>query len=513
MRVRRRRATGAPEGFFQPLPVWVWSVVLFFAAVGGFSANPFLTPFSLLLLPVLASLLWFQGEPPVLLFACYFQWLQSSVAIFYTNFYGIALGSVPGGAQLVEATGLSLIGILVLAAGMRLALVKRDTHVTERAARESRQLQPAAIFTLYLAAFAGLYFAGRLAAFLPPLRQPLLAAGTIKWVMVFLLAYAVVKQRRGYALLAITVIVEFFTGILGFFSGFKGVFFVLLVVLPSAHFIFRGWRLAQFSLMAAMVLAFALIWTVIKTDYREFLNQGSRQQVVLVPVPERVAKLQSLVSGLTWPAIEAGLEDLILRVGYVNYFALTLANVPANLPHEHGKLWFGAVKHVLMPRLFYPDKPVINDSERTSLYSGVVVAGEEQGTSISIGYIGESYIDFGRVGMFAPILLLGLFYGGIYRFFVYSSRHTTLGYATATAILIFGAFNLETSNIKLVGGNLMAFLVMALFIKVMGAWLWRIATNPGVTLRPRRARGKAGGEATGGGQLLESPPGTRGTST
>ena len=156
VRVRRRRAPGAPQGFFQPLPLWVWSVVLFFAAVGGFSANPFLTPFSLLVLPVLASLLWFQGEPPVLLFACYFQWLQSSVAIFYTNFYGIALGSVPGGAQLVEATGLSLIGILVLAAGMRLALVKRDTHVTERAARESRQLQPAAIFTLYLAAFAGL---------------------------------------------------------------------------------------------------------------------------------------------------------------------------------------------------------------------------------------------------------------------------------------------------------------------------------------------------------------------
>lgn len=500
VRGRRRRAKGAPAGFFQPLPLWVWGVALLLAAVGGFSANPFLTPFSLLMLPVFASILWFQGEPPVLLFACCFQWLQASVAIYYTNFYGTPLASVPGGAQLVEATWLSLLGLLMLAVGMRLALLKRNPEVAGRAAAESRQLQPAAIFMLYLLSFVVLYLVGRAALLLPPLRQPLLALMTLKWVLVFLLAYAVVTQRRGYGLLTITVAVEFITGILGFFSGFKGVFFVLLVVLPSAHFIFRGWRLAQFGMVTALVLALALVWTVIKVDYREFLNQGSGQQVVIVPVPERIAKLQSLVGDLTWPAVEQGLEDLILRVGYVNFFALTLANVPENIPHEHGELWFDAVKHVLMPRFLFPDKAAISDSVRTSYYTGTMVAGEEQGTSISIGYIGESYIDFGRVGMFAPILLLGAFYGLIYRYFAHSSRRAALGFATATAILIFGAYSLETSNIKLVGGNLMALLVMGMFMKVMGEWIWRFVTNPGGTLRPQRQRmqrGAAAAAATG----------------
>ncbi len=79
-----------------------------------------------------------------------------------------------------------------------------------------------------------------------------------------------------------------------------------------------------------------------------------------------------------------------------------------------------------MPRFLFPDKPVLDDSERTRTYTGMNVAGMEQGTSIGIGYIGESYVDFGPVKMFAPIFLLGLLYGLIYRFFVTKTRYTLL---------------------------------------------------------------------------------------
>ena len=40
-----------------------------------------------------------------------------------------------------------------------------------------------------------------------------------------------------------------------------------------------------------------------------------------------------------------------------------------------------------------------------------MVAGKDRGTSISIGYVGESYIDFGYVGMFLRILGLGYAFG------------------------------------------------------------------------------------------------------
>ena len=179
---------------------------------------------------------------------------------------------------------------------------------------------------------------------------------------------------------------------------------------------------------------------------------------------------------------------MIMRMSYVSYFAMTLTHVPDVVPCEHGELWWGAVKHVFTPRLFFPDKPALDDSARAAYYTGLEVAGAEQGTSIGIGYMGESYIDFGPVGMFAPVFLLGIFYGLIYRFFVDHERHRVLGFAMATAILAFGACNIETSNIKLVGGNLMSLIVIGLFSKIAGEWFWRGLTHQDAPYRGGRRR-------------------------
>lgn len=468
----------------QPLPLWVWGVAILLAAWGASSANPLLTPAAILMLPVLTSLLWLRGEPPVLLFACAMQWVQATAAIFYTNVKGVPL-SVEwefGGAEIVKATWLSMAGVLVLAAGMRLALLRRKGGGAGQVQGEIARLQSGRICPLYLAAFLFFSLVESLAFRISALTQPLLAVTTLRWVLVFLLAYAVFTQRRQYALLAVVVSLEFFTGLLGFFSSFKNVLFVLLVALPSAPHFFRGTRLLQFSLVAVAVLVVGIVWTAIKGDYREFLNQGTGQQVVLAPVDQRVEKLGELLNGLNREKLESGWEDMILRSSYVKYFGQTIANVPSSLPYENGALWSGAVKHVLMPRFLFPNKAALDDSARASYYTGVEVAGADQGTSIGIGYMGESYIDFGPIGMFAPILFLGLFYGFIYRFFVYHHPVKVLGFAMATAILIFGAYTIETSNVKLIGGNLMGLIVMGLFAKVAGAWLWRQITSQPVRI-------------------------------
>ncbi len=53
------------------------------------------------------------------------------------------------------------------------------------------------------------------------------------------------------------------------------------------------------------------------------------------------------------------------------------------------------------------------------------MAGNDTGTSISIGYIGESYIDYGEIWMMMPIFLYGLwcrFYLQVVRTDVAGSR-------------------------------------------------------------------------------------------
>jgi hypothetical protein len=440
-----------------------------------FTANSWLTMGSVLMLPVLASLLWFAGEPPVLLFASLIQWLQAAVAIYYANYYNQSLADVNGIPEFYTATWLSLLGVLALAAGMRLAVWRR-VMLTAETDREAGRLEARKIFAVYLTAFVSFYFLGQVAYLIPALRQPLMALTTLRWVLVYLLFYTVLRQKRNYALLTAVMLLELVVGFLGFFSAFRGVFLILLVVLPTAQLVVTGWRVLQAVVIAIVLIALSVVWTVVKEEYRAFLNQDTNEQVVMGSVSERIEKLTALTGELNGSKIQDGLDRLILRVSYVNYFALCLINVPANVPHENGKLWMEAFEHVLMPRFLFPDKAALDDSVRTSHYTGLQVAGQESGSSIGIGYIGESYVDFGKAGMFAPIFLLGVFFGLIYRYFT-RYRHATLGFAMGTAILIFGACELETSNVKLFGGNLMSFAVLAVFARFGGEWLWYLITS------------------------------------
>ena len=109
------------------------------------------------------------------------------------------------------------------------------------------------------------------------------------------------------------------------------------------------------------------------------------------------------------------------------------------------------------------------------MYTGMSITSAEKGTSISIGYVGESYIDYGPVWMFGPIFGLGLLYGVIFRIFAMRKRYAALGNAMGVAILIFNAYTIETSNIKLVGNSVTACLVFgALYLsfgRAISAWL------------------------------------------
>jgi hypothetical protein len=457
----------------QPLPIWIWVAAATVAALGLRSANPLLTAFAVLVLPTVAQLLWRRGEPPALVFACAMQWLQAAAAVFLTNYYGISMTQAFGSPQLETATWLSLITILVLAAGMRLPLMHRAGSRQKLIEREGAEINLRKAFLAYVISYIIGTGLNSYAWIVPGLTQLLLPLAAIKWIFVFILAYSVLEQRRGYFLLAILVLFEVATGFLGYFAGFKGVFFIVTVATLASPLAMDARRLSLLLLVFCCLLAFGIFWSAIKMEYREYLNEGATQQAVVVPLEERANKLGELVDKFTWADFNAGLDAMVLRVSYVHYFALAIINVPDAVPYENGALWWGTLKHSLMPRLFFPNKPILDDSERTRIYTGMVVSGTEADTSIGIGYIGESYIDFGPKGMFAPIALLGVFYGLIYRIFAIRNHRVLLGSAVASTILVFGAYTIETSNVKLVGGNLVAVLVLGGLDLMLGKSLHR----------------------------------------
>jgi len=389
------------------------------------------------------------------------QWLQAAGSVFYSNSYGMTLEQAAGGTwQYGQATLLSLIGVAALAAGMRVALIGAAAPAADELMAEGRSVSVPQAFAVYLVCFAIASVATVLGWFVPSVTQLILALVPLKWMGVFILGYAVLEQRRGYGFLVACILIEMSTGLISYFSTFKSVFFVVVVVALTSPLALKGRRLALTLFLATLVFCLGIVWTAIKQDYREFANEGTNTQVVSVSAAQSVDRLADLVAKLNWEDISDGLDSMILRVSYTQFFAYAMINVPTSIPFEGGKLWSEAIEHVLTPRLFFPDKRTIDDSERTRLYTGIDVAGLEQGTSIGLGYVAESYIDFGQTFMFLPIFLVGVFFGVIYRCFVIKSKYKLLGAAVAAAIIIFQAYTIETSNLKIIGGTITQLLVI-----------------------------------------------------
>jgi hypothetical protein len=469
-RVKERNA--AKGGSWKRLPVWWWVAASALALWGlFFSANPILTPAGVMVLPILGSLLWLRGEPPILLFSCAMQWLQAMLAVFYADYYGSPVEDFWGVPFMEQATWLSLGGIVVMAVGMRLALLRHRAPPSAEMLAEVKRLSVPHLFLGWLAAFLVVLLITGVAFAVPGLTQLLLGVTNIKWVALYLLAFSVLASREGYGRLMIAFVLEFVVGLTGAFGNFKEIFFmVFLASLSQPTKLSTLNRLLVVTLVPLLIAA-SLIWTTVKMDYREILRSSRDAEGNRLSADERLNQLGNLVSAIDDESIAKGTEDMIARIAYTEFFARTIAYVPHVVPHENGALWLGAVLHVVQPRLFFPDKESVNDSRRAAKYTGLSISGAEEGegTSIGIGYMGESYIDFGPTGMLLPVFLLGLFLGAVYRYFAQCHRSSLVGSAMATGVLFSTIQMFGNSNVKIVGSMVVACLTMFVVNKWVGS--------------------------------------------
>ncbi len=443
------------------------------------SANPLLTLGSLSVMAVLTMLLWRPGEPPALLYAMGYHWMQASILILYGNSEGQRLASMGYGALVEQATWLTLIGLVVISLGMRIGAGRMQGPDARAAVIAiTRQLSVQRLFFVCLLAIALALVAGRAAYIIPGLVQPILALVLLRWVAIFIFTYTVLAQRRGYRYLATVLLIELLIGFLGFFSDFKTVLIVALLAALTSPAALKGIRFRTAGLLVAAILALGVLWTGVKSDYRQFLNQGTGQQTVLVPVEARVAKLGELVGQMTAERLGESIVALVERVTYVYYFGQAMEMVPAYIDHENGLLWREAVEGALVPRLLNPSKRIIDDSQRTSYYTGSRVAGAEEGTSISLGYVAESYIDFGPYLMMGPLLLWGLFVGFAYRALTQYTRYPLWGYASAAVLVGLGVAVLEQSNLKMVASFLLGLVVLLLAQKLLAGRVLALLAYP-----------------------------------
>jgi hypothetical protein len=457
---------------YATLPLGVYVVAGFAILLGALSPNPLLTVVSLVSLVAFIKLLWRPGETPVLVFAILVQWVHASSKIFQANYHGVPIEEISPYASVAAATWATLAGLWVITLAIRLALSRLGKRDYRTALHQVARLSLAKLGLLYALTTLALSSISPFAAGMGGLRQMILAAAGIKWVLFFLLIYAILVRRERYWILVAAAGYELIMGI-GFFSGFKSPLFILLIAYFAARPRVTTGSAVFATAMGAFLIVLALGWTSVKLEFRSFLNQGTVWQTVEVSNEAKLAKLGELVVGLSLEDLDNSVDPLFRRLDAVQFFAATMDYVPAVRPHEGGMVWGDAFSHVFQPRILFPNKPRLpSDSEHTMAYTGLVMASGDQGTSISIGYMGDSYIDFGIPGMFMPLFLLGLYWGGMYYVFMRRNEHLLFGSAFATAAML-EAWILEVPAIKLLGGSLTRFIILLILFRFVAPPLMR----------------------------------------
>lgn len=417
-------------------------------------------------------LLWKPQFSPVFSFIFCYSWIQVSIKIFQANISNVEINQMPVmGGDVYWASVLSLFGLAVLAVGMRIGLGRAHSFWRSEFLSEVERRPP--LFWFYCYAVA-LVMALSLEVFtfaVPPLSQLFLALANLKWAFFWIFTH-VAFSGKGFIrwLWFVAFLLEFLLGVGGFFSSSKTVIFFTILGLMSSGVRLNGWRIATLSTVCVLLMTYAVAWTAIKGEQRGFLNQGLASQEVVVSYQDGIENIVKLVMHLNAAVMVDAVFALIDRIAYVEFFGEVLDVVPTRIPYENGALWADAIARPFMPRLFFPEKSIIDESVRTSQYTMREFAGIEQGTQVSLGYIADSYIDFGPWLMMAPLLALGWFMGRFYRWIVNLTWcRGAIGAGLGTATL-FQMSSIEISNTKLFGG---------LIISMIMSWLvarWVVPT-------------------------------------
>ena len=434
--------------------------------LSSFSQMPALAMLSYSCLYLAYALFWRENEPKVIFFAMVFFWLTIPIKLVYADIYDLRYEDLSVSPNIVRTTYLSLVGYIVFSLGIHLMIRKIKTPDIDEVVSEFKQEYNAdRVVILYLISFAATFILSAVIRFVPGLFQFINGFLHMKLAFIFLLTFSsyVRSEKKGilFVLLAIEVALSF----VSVFSNFKDILITLFVSLTIFKLFQNRKMLINVVIVGSVCLYTFLLWQAVKNQYRQYILGGRQSQVVVVDDKDALKKLFELMTSasIADPALWYNTVD---RLSYIEFFSQATDNVPRNIPYENGLLWRDNVSHIFMPRILFPAKKAIDDSELVNKYCTEKVAGAAMGTTFSLGFMAESYIDFGPVFMFVPIFLLGILIGFIYRKILYDSINIVWGYALVTPLWVYINVN-GTPGTKVLGYlvmYLLAFIVVKKYV-------------------------------------------------
>jgi hypothetical protein len=463
-RARAVTLRSAPAGIpRRSLPPWVLALAL----LAGMTVWHWTAPLAVLLLWAI----WhyprrFEGAPVISL-ALTYQWLQATSGLFFFGIldhevlksYSFPSTYPPTDVRLMIALALASIAAMLagVAVGQRGGIIQ-----PARSRRRTARIGSVPLWAGFAALLLTSGALQRMAWSLSGLTQVLLALSIVRMAVLFMLFRRLLHPKVNGPAIAILVIAELVVGVSGFFADFLRSQMMLVLAVAERFDVRRRRQWVMAAAAGLVLVASTTVWTAVKPEYRsqvradvEFAG-SSEDRVSFV-----FGRAREVVSSGT-AALGPAFRQLVNRSWAVYLPAHALERVPAVTPHENGRILWGAIQNVLMPRIVFTDKPEMpSSSELVRKYSGVWVAGRETQTSYAFGYAIESYVDFGLPFMFIPIFLFGLAIGYVHRQLMTRLADPETAVAASAVIVWRALYLFEESWIMKLGTSITTLAVVA----------------------------------------------------
>ena len=403
------------------------------------------------------------GMPSGVIYILLYQWLQVFARVLQSMVDGEPMSSSLFGPNVGRAYWYMMASLVVIALAFRFTL----GNMKDSRDRVHFEWRPVDIFTMYVGMLLVAVACRYLAKAVPALDQPLDALGRMKIALLFMLFTTVMTTGRNANLMWAAVGIEIVMGFSGILSDFRGVFIYLAIAAIASRIPLKGSSVAIGALCAGALVFLALFWSAVKMEYREYVTGSSESQAIKVDIDDRLGYLGGRIAAPDAIDWNQAAYTLLIRLAYTDIFG-SVIGVQESAP-EQGfmRQWQDAIEHVTKPRFLFPNKAALSDTDvYVRLARGNPSEEIRLGTSISVGYMAENFVDLGFPGMLAGIFVIGLIFGLIMRYFMSLKVPWILreGVVLAFALNV-GLNGVEMSLPKLFGAAVMFFLVYALMAR------------------------------------------------
>jgi len=379
------------------------------------------------------------------------QWLQVFARAFLALVDGEPMAHSINGPWVVNAYWYMLASTVALALACKVALGGLQPPSEENWSAHL-YWRPVDVFLVYLASsviaqMAGLTFGGALFQFFE-------AIARVKIIAVFLLFTSVMSVGVGWPFLFAVLAIEIISGMTGLLGDFRGAFVFLGTAALAAQIRWTP-RTTGYAFVASFALiALALFWTAVKFDYREVATGGGGEsQALQISTSERMGYMFGRIAGAADIDWGQASKTLLERLAYVDITGLVINVDLASAEQQSMRQWRDGLSHVFQPRFLFPEKPALSDTEVfIRLTKADLLENMRGGTSISVGYMAENYVDFGFPGMLGGVFATGLIVALVIRFFFSFDVPWMVRQGTALAFVYsICASGLEISIPKILG--------------------------------------------------------------